>query len=156
LRYFNVFGPRQDPASQYAAVVPRFIELVLKNKPLEIHGDGLQSRDFSYIDNVVSANIIASKSKKGAGEVFNIACGERYTILDIADTISNVLNKKVKYNHKPTRKGDVKHTLADISKAKRLLGYKPIIKFEEGMLKTIEYFRKLSLQSRRGGRSNLM
>ena len=140
LRYFNVFGPRQDPSSQYAAVVPKFIELAFKNKPLEIHGDGLQSRDFSYIDNVVSANLLAAKSKKGIGEVFNIACGEKYTILDIAETISEITGRRLKYRHATSRKGDVRHTLADISKAKKMLGYKPITNFEEGMRRTVEYF----------------
>ena len=142
LRYFNVFGPRQDPASEYAAVVPKFIELALKGKTLEIHSDGLQSRDFSYIDNVVSANLLAVKSKKGIGEVFNIACGEKWTILDIAETIGRIIDKKLKYHHTPLRKGDVRHTLADISKAKKMLGYKPITNFEEGMRKTVEYFLK--------------
>ena len=142
LRYFNVFGPRQDPASEYAAVVPKFIELALKGKTLEIHSDGLQSRDFSYIDNVVSANLLAVKSKKGIGEVFNIACGEKWTILDIAETIGRIIDKKLKYHHTQTRKGDVRHTLADISKAKKMLGYKPITNFEEGMRKTVEYFLK--------------
>jgi len=142
LRYFNVFGPRQDPASEYAAVVPKFIELALKGKTLEIHGDGLQSRDFSYIDNVVSANLLAVKSKKGIGEVFNIACGEKWTILDIAETIGRIIDKKLKYHHTQTRKGDVRHTLADISKAKKMLGYKIITNFEEGMRKTVEYFLK--------------
>ena len=142
LRYFNVFGPRQDPASEYAAVVPKFIELALKGKTLEIHSDGLQSRDFSYIDNVVSANLLAVKSKKGIGEVFNIACGEKWTILDIAETIGRIIDKKLKYHHTQTRKGDVRHTLADISKAKKMLGYKIITNFEEGMRKTVEYFLK--------------
>ena len=142
LRYFNVFGPRQDPDSEYAAVVPKFIELALKGKTLEIHGDGLQSRDFSYIDNVISANLLAVKSKKGIGEVFNIACGEKWTILDIAETIGRIIDKKLKYHHTQTRKGDVRHTLADISKAKKMLGYKIITNFEEGMRKTVEYFLK--------------
>jgi UDP-glucose 4-epimerase len=140
LRYFNVFGPRQDPMSAYAAVIPKFISLALENKPLEIHGDGLQSRDFSYIDNVVSANMLAMKAKDSSGGVFNIACGEKYTILDIAETIGKAINKKPEYKYFPARVGDVKHTLADISKAKKNIGYKVKVNFSEGMQRTIESF----------------
>jgi len=141
LRYFNVFGPKQALESQYAVVIPKFIISALKDEPLEIHGDGLQSRDFSYIENVVSANLLAMNSKNAAGKVFNIACNKRYTILDVANTIGKILNKKLKYIHTAPRIGDVRHTLADISQAKKYLGYKVIVGFEEGMKRTIEYMR---------------
>ena len=141
LRYFNVFGPKQALESQYAVVIPKFIISALKDEPLEIHGDGLQSRDFSYIENVVSANLLAMNSKNAAGKVFNIACNKRYTILDVANIIGKILNKKLKYIHTAPRIGDVRHTLADISQAKKYLGYKVIVGFEEGMKRTIEYMR---------------
>jgi nucleoside-diphosphate-sugar epimerase len=140
LRYFNVFGPRQDPRSEYAAVIPRFITLAMKDKQLEIHGDGLQSRDFSYIDNVVHGNLLAMKAKGVSGEVFNIACNERYSVIDIAETIGKTLDKKIKYKFLPSRVGDVKHTLADISKAEKYLGYRVKVDFKEGMRKTVGYF----------------
>lgn len=142
LRYFNVFGPRQDPMSEYAAVIPKFIITVLEDKPLEIHGDGLQSRDFSYIDNVVSANLLAMKAKKVSGSAFNVACGEKYTILDIGKTIGEITGKKIRYKHYPARAGDVRHTLADISRTKKYLGYKTLVNFKEGMRRTVEYFLK--------------
>lgn len=141
LRYFNVFGPRQDPQSLYAAVVPRFIADALENKPLEIHGDGKQSRDFTYIRNVVSANILASEAKNPKNGFYNIACNERYTVLDIAKTIEKILGKKAIYKFLPGRKGDVRHTLADITLAKKELKYKIKTNFYEGMKKTVEYFQ---------------
>jgi UDP-glucose 4-epimerase len=142
LRYFNVFGPRQDPYSQYAAVVPRFILLALKNEPLEIHGDGRQSRDFTYVKNVAKANIKAMEVKSGGGKVYNIACGEKHSVLDIAETIGKILNKKVRYKFTPPRRGDVRHTLADISLARRELRYEPEVGFYDGMVETVKYFCK--------------
>jgi len=141
LRYFNVFGPKQDPASEYAAVIPKFIMCALKDQQFEIHGDGLQSRDFSYIDNVVEANILASKAKNVSGEVFNIACGKSYKLMDIVNIIKNTLKKDLKYIHTKSRIGDVRHTLADISKAQKLLKYKVKTDFKQGMKKTIAYFK---------------
>ena len=140
LRYFNVFGPRQNPESKYAAVIPRFLELALQKKPLEVHGDGLQSRDFTYIDNVVQGNLKAMDAPGVSGEVFNIACGTRHTLLDIADAIAAYLGRPLQREHLPSRAGDVKHTLADIAKARRLLGYEPTIDFAEGMQRTCTYF----------------
>jgi UDP-glucose 4-epimerase len=137
LRYFNVFGPRQSPESQYAAVVPLFIQAALDGVPLTVHGDGMQSRDFTYIDNVVQANLRAMEAPNVSGEAFNIACGARYTLMDIVKQIEITLGIKVTCKHTPSRAGDVRHTLADISKAERLLGFKPTIGFEEGMAKTI-------------------
>ncbi|MDI6642188.1 MAG: SDR family oxidoreductase [Elusimicrobiota bacterium] len=148
LRYFNVFGPRQDPLSQYAAVIPKFINLAINNKPFEIHGDGKQSRDFSYIDNVVEANILAVKSnKRFCGEVFNIACGKNYTILEVAKTIEKVLKNKLEYDFTKPRPGDVRHTLADISLAKKYFGYKVVVNFQKGMERTIKYFQTLNSKS---------
>lgn len=141
MRYFNVFGPRQDPESKYAAVIPRFICAALEDEAAEVHGDGEQSRDFTYIDNVVSANLLASKAPDVAGEPFNIACNERYSLLDVLTAIEKALGKPVKRNHEPSRAGDVKHTLADISKARELLKYEPLVNFEDGMKKTVDWFK---------------
>lgn len=141
LRYFNVFGPRQDPESQYAAVIPRFILLALQGKRLEVHGDGLQSRDFTYVSNVVEANFLAAKAAGVNGEVINIACGQRYTVLDIANAVAKIMGKELEHYYTEPRRGDVRHTLADISKAQRLLGYEIQVGFEAGLEKTIEYFK---------------
>jgi UDP-glucose 4-epimerase len=140
LRYFNVFGPLQDPASQYAAVIPRFITWTLNGQPLEIHGDGLQSRDFTYIDNVVFANLLAGEAPELNGEAFNIACGERLTLMDLIGTIERITGRRAERNHVEARRGDVRHTLADISRAGAVLGYKPVVRFSEGMERTIAFF----------------
>src|SRR3989441_1878403 len=137
LRYFNVFGPRQDPKSEYAAVIPRFILWGLRGRPLEIHGDGHQSRDFTYVDNVVEANLLAARARAGAGEAFNVGCGSRVSLLDIVERLETILGRKLDRKHTPPRSGDVPHTLADISKAKRLLGYEPLVDFDEGFRRTI-------------------
>ena len=142
LRYFNVFGPRQDPESKYAVVVPIFIYCGLKNKPFEVHSDGKQSRDFTYIDNVVSANILSMAAKNVSGRVFNVACNDKHSIMEIAYTVSKILKIKPRFIYKPNRAGDVRHTLADITLAKKFLGYKPSVNFEDGMKKTVEYFRE--------------
>jgi len=141
LRYFNVFGPKQSPESKYAAVVPLFIRAALRDEPLEVHGDGEQSRDFTYIDNVVLANRLSFTAPKAAGEAFNIACNERHSVLDIAHTIERLIGCKIRINHTPTRAGDVRHTQASIEKAQRLLEYRPTIGFEDGMRRTIEALR---------------
>jgi UDP-glucose 4-epimerase len=142
LRYFNVFGPRQDPESKYSAVIPRFLQLALQHEPLEIHGDGEQSRDFTYIDNVVQGNLKAMETPGVSGEVFNIACGTRHSLLAIADAIGAFLGRDLPRTHTPPRAGDVRHTLADISKAERLLGYRPEVDFATGIRQTCEYFVK--------------
>jgi nucleoside-diphosphate-sugar epimerase len=142
LRYFNVFGPRQNPESKYSAVIPRFLQLALQREPLEIHGDGEQSRDFTYIDNVVQGNLRAMDTPGVSGEVFNIACGTRHSLLTIADAIAGFVGRELPRQHTPPRPGDVRHTLADISKAQRLLGYRPEVDFAEGMRRTCEYFVK--------------
>ena len=142
LRYFNVFGPRQDPDSQYAAVVPLFIHAALEGTPLTVHGDGLQSRDFTYIDNVVAANLQAMEAPGAAGEALNIACGARYTLLDIVRVIERELGVKATLRHTESRAGDVRHTLADIAKAKRLIGLAPAVDFEEGMARTVAHLKR--------------
>ncbi len=142
LRYFNVFGPRQSPKSQYAAVVPLFINAALKGEPLEIHGDGKQSRDFTYIDNVVQANWRGFHSEGVAGEAFNVACGERHDLLEIAGLIGKFAGRELELNHVGSRRGDVKHTEASIDKIQSMMGYKPTVGFEEGMKLTFEALQK--------------
>jgi UDP-glucose 4-epimerase len=141
LRYFNVFGPRQDPASEYAAVIPRFILWALRGEPLEVHGNGRQSRDFTYIDNVVAANLLAARAPGVGGEVFNVGCGDRVSLLDIIGRLEALLGRPLARRHTATRAGDVPHTLADVSKAKRMLGYEPLVGFDEGLARTLRYFR---------------
>lgn len=141
LRYFNVFGPRQDPTSQYAAVIPRFILWALSGEPLEVHGDGLQSRDFTYVDNVVEANLLAAKAPGVAGEMFNVGCGSRVTLLEVIRFLEGILGRKLDRVHTPRRPGDVPHTQADIGKAKRFLGYAPLVEFEAGFRRAVEFFR---------------
>ena len=141
LRYFNVFGPRQDPKSEYAAVIPRFILWGLKGRPLEVHGDGTQSRDFTYIDNVVEANLLAARAPEAGGEVFNVGCGARVSLLEIVARLEAILGRRLERRHTPLRAGDVPHTLADVGKAKRLLGYTPLVDFDEGFRRTVEYFK---------------
>ena len=147
LRYFNVFGPRQDPASEYAAVIPKFILWALRDAPVEVHGDGRQSRDFTYIDNVVDANVLAATAPKAAGEAFNVGCGDRVSLLDIIGRLESMLGKRIERRHSPARAGDVPHTLADVGKAQRLLGYVPAVAFDEGLRRTVDYFKTVS----RGG-----
>jgi nucleoside-diphosphate-sugar epimerase len=145
LRYFNVFGPRQDPRSLYAAVLPRFIEAILDKRSPIIYGDGTQSRDFTFIDNVVQANLLALDAAGVAGEVFNIACGESVSLQSVVRLLAEMVNEDVRPEYRAPRAGDVKHSLADISKAQRLLGYRPVVSFREGLRRTFEYF-----QQRRG------
>jgi UDP-glucose 4-epimerase len=142
LRYFNVFGPRQDPHSLYAAVLPRFIEALLENRPPIIYGDGTQSRDFTFIENVVQANLLALEAVGVAGEVFNIACGESIDLQSVLQWLTEFVGQKVEPEYHPPRAGDVKHSLADISKAQQLLGYRPVIPFREGLRQTFEYFQQ--------------
>ncbi|HSL91074.1 MAG TPA: SDR family oxidoreductase [Candidatus Limnocylindrales bacterium] len=143
LRYFNVFGPRQDPASMYAAVIPRFLTSVLSGKSPTVYGDGLQTRDFTYIANVVEANLLACKAPKAAcGKVFNIACGERVSLLDILELVYGLAARRVAPKFEPSRPGDVRDSLADISLAKDLLGYSPKVAFPVGLSRTFDYFRE--------------
>lgn len=142
LRYFNVFGPRQNPESKYSAVIPAFIARLVADKPCIIDGDGKQSRDFTYVSNVVDANIAASTAKGAAGMYFNVASGCDYSVIDVAEGIKKILGKKVKSVHGPKRAGDVKRTYADISALRKYLNVKPKVKFYEGLEKTVEWFVK--------------
>lgn len=145
LRYFNVFGPRQNPKSQYAAVVPAFIVKFLHGEAPVIDGDGEQSRDFTFVANVVHANLLACTApREAAGEVFNIACGEQISVNALAETICQILGTDVRAQHGPTRQGDVKHSRADISKAQRLLGFEPVVSFREGLEQVVEWYRSRS------------
>ncbi len=140
LRYFNVFGPRQDPASQYAAVIPKFVSSMLKGKRPTIYGDGEQSRDFTYVWNVVHANLLAtSQTKEG---VFNIASGKRITVNELVKNLNRIMNTDLEPLYTDPRPGDVRHSLADISQAEKTLGYRVEVDFEEGLRKTVEWFQK--------------
>jgi len=141
LRYFNVFGPRQSPNSQYAAAIPIFIKAFLEEKPPTILGDGEQSRDFTFIANVVSANLLACHAEGVAGEMFNIACGKRTTVNDLTRAIKNLLDSPLEPVYGQARKGDVRHSLADITKARRILGYEPKVDLEAGVQQTIEWIK---------------
>lgn len=143
LRYFNVFGPRQPAESEYSVVIPKFIELALNKKPLEIHWDGKQSRDFTYVSNVVDANIMAALSDKANGKVYNVACGTTTSLLQIAYLLEKFLGYKLEKKFMPKRAGDVRKTWADISLIKKDLKYKPSVNFEDGLLKTLEWFKKV-------------
>jgi nucleoside-diphosphate-sugar epimerase len=142
LRYFNVFGPRQDPSSQYSGVVSRFISSLLSNEQPVIFGDGEQSRDFTYIDNVVSANLKAATSTGGVGMVVNIANGERITLNALLTELKDLTGKKdVTAEYREARVGDVRHSLADITRARELLNYEPIVGLREGLQYTIEWWK---------------
>ena len=142
LRYFNVFGPRQDPASIYSAVIPRFIEALVEDRSPIVYGDGEQSRDFSYVENVVEANVLAMAASHGLGEVMNIACGQRTSLNQLLDILQRILGSKVRPVYQDPRPGDVKHSLADIGKAIAFLHYHPRVGIETGLEKTAGYFEK--------------
>ncbi|MBR3144433.1 MAG: SDR family oxidoreductase [Clostridia bacterium] len=143
LRYFNVFGRRQDPNGAYAAVIPKFIKQLLNDEQPTINGDGKQSRDFTYVENVVEANLKACLAPdEASGEAFNIAYGGREYIIDIYNTLIKALGKDIKPNFGPDRKGDIKHSNADISKAKKLLGYDPDYDFATGLNEAIEWYKE--------------
>jgi len=140
LRYFNVFGPRQDPTSEYAAVIPRFATAMLDGQRPIIYGDGEQTRDFTYIENVVTGNMLAATSPKAPGNVINVACGNRISLHDLVNAINNYLGTNIEPYYEPVRSGDIKHSRADISKARELLGYEPVVSFEEGIARTVDWF----------------
>jgi len=142
LRYFNVFGPHQDPTSQYAAAIPAFVTAVLKDNQPTVFGDGLQSRDFTYVDNVVEANLLAALAGHTAGEVVNIACGQAVTVNETIEAINAVVGKNIKPVYADPRPGDVKHSLADISAAEKLIGFKPKVPFKKGLRLAIEWYRE--------------
>ena len=139
LRYFNVFGPRQDPTSQYAAVVPRFIRAVAAGEPVTIYGDGEQSRDFTFVDNVVGANLLAADAPGVGGEILNIATGSSVTVNALADAVGALLAKPVAKAYEPAREADVRASWADVAEAKRLLGFEPQIDFDDGLRRTADY-----------------
>ena len=139
LRYFNVFGPRQDPSSQYAAVVPRFIRAIADDEPVTIYGDGDQSRDFTFVDNVVGANLLAADAPGVGGEILNVATGDSVTVNALADAIGAMLGKPVEKAYEPAREADVRASWADVGEAKRLLGYEMRVDFAEGLRRTADY-----------------
>lgn len=141
LRYFNIFGPRQDPSSQYASVIPNFIGKLLKNEQPVIFGDGEQSRDFLYVSNVVEANILASQARDVSGEVFNIGGGEKTSVNVLAHQLNAVLSKKIKPSYEEPRRGDIKHSYADISKARKMIKYEPLVSFRDGLRETVRWYR---------------
>lgn len=142
LRYFNVFGPRQDPNSHYAAVIPKFVTAFQQGVAPVIFGDGEQSRDFTYVANVVEANLLACRAEHAAGEVFNIACGRRTSLNELVCALQQFIGSQVGAVHEAARPGDVKHSLADIGKAQRLLGYSPAVSLEEGLRRTCEHYAR--------------
>jgi UDP-glucose 4-epimerase len=144
LRYFNVFGPRQDPTSQYAAVIPRFTTCALEGRAPIVFGDGLQSRDFCFIENCVEANLLACIARGAAGRVFNVACGVRTTLLEVIAVLSRIVGRPVEPIHEPPRPGDIKHSLADVTQAKTVLGYTGKVTFAEGLAKTVDWFDRTS------------
>ncbi len=142
LRYFNVFGPRQDPTSEYSAVIPRFITALLDGQSPIIYGDGLQTRDFTYVANVVQANLLAAEAsqEKVAGEVFNIACGQRYSLLDLLQCLKGIIGIEAQPTFADGRAGDVRHSQAAIDKARQRLGFVPSVDFEEGLRRTVQWY----------------
>ncbi len=141
LRYFNVFGPRQDPKSEYAAVIPRFCTRLLAGIPPVVYGDGEQSRDFTYVTNVVQANWKAATSPGVAGEAFNIGCGAQTSLNRLTEMLKAILGSPVQTAYEEARKGDVRHSVADISKASRMLGYSPEVSLEEGLERVLAWYR---------------
>ncbi len=144
LRYFNVFGPRQDANSEYAAVIPKFIAALRQHQPVTIFGDGEQTRDFNYIDNVVAANLQAAEANDVAGRVFNIAGGSRISLNQLASYLQDMIHVKIAPNYAPPRIGDVRHSLADITLARQYLHYESTIDVRAGLQKTVEWFLKQS------------
>ncbi len=140
LRYFNVFGPRQDPKSDYAAVIPRFVAMMSQGQAPTIFGDGGQTRDFCHIDNVIEANVLACTAPSAPGRTYNVACGERISLLDLVDRINGILGTSVVAAHAPERVGDVRHSVADIAAAQRDLGYVGGVNFTEGLRRTIAWY----------------
>jgi UDP-glucose 4-epimerase len=141
IRYFNVFGPRQDPDSPYAAVLPLFVRELLAGRSPRIDGDGKQTRDFTYVDNVVAGNLRAMAAPRTAGETVNVACGGSYSVLYLFEQIRSLLGVDCAAEFGPRRAGDVDHSLADISRAQALIGYAPVVSFEEGLQRTVAWYQ---------------
>ena len=150
LRYFNIFGPRQDPASAYAGVVARWIGEMLRGEQVSIFGDGETGRDFTFVSNVVQANLRAleADATNVAGRVFNVACGERHTLNEMFRTLAELTDYMGHPNYGPERAGDVRDSLADISAARQAFGYEPEVGFPEGLRRTVEWYRQEALESR--------
>jgi UDP-N-acetylglucosamine/UDP-N-acetyl-alpha-D-glucosaminouronate 4-epimerase len=142
LRYFNVFGPRQDPQSQYSAVIPRFISAFLEDRRPTIHGDGEQARDFTYVDNAVEANLLAAAAPDVGGRVFNIACGERTSLNEMLEELRGLCDKEIEAVYGDPRPGDVRYSQADISGAQAALGYEPKVRFREGLRRSLEHYEE--------------
>jgi UDP-glucose 4-epimerase len=142
LRYFNIFGPRQDPTSEYAAVVPIFITRLMEEKRPQIFGDGEQTRDFTFLENAVRANFLAVEKDRAQGGVYNIGCGESFTLNDLFSRLKRMLGASVVPEHLPARAGDVRHSLASIERAREVLGYEPKVGFDKGLQKTVEWFQR--------------
>jgi nucleoside-diphosphate-sugar epimerase len=148
LRYFNVFGPGQDPLSQYAAVIPNFLTAVLEGSSPTIFGDGTQTRDFTYISNVIDANLLAMTAPNVAGQTLNVACGGRISLNEVVAAIAELTDRDVEPRYDPPRVGDVHHSMASIDRARDLLGFEPRAGFKEGLASTIEYFERAALSAR--------
>jgi UDP-glucose 4-epimerase len=146
LRYFNVFGPRQDPRSEYAAVIPKFIAAALQGTSPVIFGDGEQTRDFTYVDNVVQANVLAMEAPQAAGDVFNVAYGDSVTLNRLVQLIGEVTGRELIADYAPPRPGEVRHSRADITRARTELGYEPEVDFTEGLRRTVEWHAAKALQ----------
>lgn len=142
LRYFNVFGPRQDPTSAYAAAIPKFITAMLRGERPTIYGDGTQSRDFTFVDNIVQGNLLACKAPRAVGETINLANGGRILINDLVAQLNEIIGTNLAPIHTDERPGDIKHSRADIEKARDLLGYAPIVSFDEGLRRTVDWYRE--------------
>ena len=145
LRYFNIFGPRQDPESHYAAVIPKFAAALLEGQRPTIYGDGLQSRDFTYVENVVEANLRASEATGVAGQAFNVACGGRYTLLDLLAKMKEFLGSTIEPVHEEARAGDVRDSQAAIDAAREAFGYRIFVDFDEGLRQTVDWYRSTHL-----------
>jgi nucleoside-diphosphate-sugar epimerase len=147
LRYFNVFGPRQDPGSQYSAVIPLFVKALLEGQAPHIHGDGEQSRDFTFISNVVNANLLACEANVTGARVYNIACGGRYTLNQLFAALRDRIGSRLEPVYGPSRPGDVKHSMADIGRIQKDLGYHVGVSFEEGIDRTVQWYQTVGLKS---------
>ena len=145
IRYFNVFGPRQDPDSPYSAVIPLFITRLLANQPPVVYGDGLQTRDFTYVANVVHGNLLAADAPRAAGEILNVANGQSTSLVQLIDALCELLGVKMEPAFEPSRLGDVRDSLADITRARQLLSYEPQVDFKTGLRLSLDYYRQLVL-----------
>jgi UDP-glucose 4-epimerase len=144
LRYFNVFGPRQDPNGEYSAVIPKFVALMLRGKRPIVFGDGQQSRDFTYVEDVVRGNLLAADSVAAVGRVFNIACGRQQSLLELIESINGALGTSIEPVFEAARAGDVRESLADIAEARAVLGYEPAVSFDDGLQRSIDYYRAIA------------